>query len=120
MAKPHKDHAEPFDFDDWATLASNNPEGFEQRRQDVIENYLRGLPTEKQRRLRGWQFRIDMERRRAGTPMGACIKLSSMMWDSFLGPSGLAATLKSAANPRAIGKTSTPRPSARVISFTKN
>jgi hypothetical protein len=36
-----------------------------------------------------------MERRRAHTPMAACLKLSAMMWDSLLGSQGLKAALDS-------------------------
>src|SRR5690606_39594129 len=34
-------------------------------------------------KLRGLQFRVDMERRRAKSPMAACIAISAMMHDSF-------------------------------------
>jgi len=34
--------------------------------------------------MRGLQNRIDMERLRARTAMKACLRISSMMWDSFL------------------------------------
>jgi hypothetical protein len=87
-------HTESFDFDEWQELAIRDPEGFERRRQAVIENYLSSLPISKQRRLRGLQFRIDMERRRARSAMGACIKLSSMMWDALVGPDGLKTSLQ--------------------------
>lgn len=78
-----------FDFDEWASLAKANPHAFEERRQALIDNFLGQFPDPERRRLRGLQFRIDMERRRARTPMAACIRLSSMMWDSLLGHGGL-------------------------------
>jgi hypothetical protein len=78
-----------FDFDSWATLAQTDPAVFEQRRLALIEDFLARFPHSEQRRLRGLQFRIDMERRRARTPMAACLKLSAMMWDSLLGHHGL-------------------------------
>ncbi len=98
VAKP--EHVEAFDFDEWKTLASNDPEAFERRRQAVIDDFLSSVPESRQRRLRGLQFRIDMERRRARTPLGACIKISSMMWDSLLGPQGLTASIKNLTHPR--------------------
>lgn len=82
-----------FDFDEWSRLAITDPAAFETRRLALIEAYLRRFPPLPQRRLRGLQFRIDMERRRARTPMGACLKLSAMMWDSLLGSRGLKTTL---------------------------
>lgn len=78
-----------FDFDEWSRLAKTDPAAFEARRLALIEEYLGQFPPLDQRRLRGLQFRIDMERRRARTPMAACLRLSSMMWDSLLGTGGL-------------------------------
>jgi hypothetical protein len=84
-----------FDFDEWSMLARTDPSAFEARRLALIEDYLGQFPLPEQRRLRGLQFRIDMERRRAHTPMAACLKLSAMMWDSLLGSQGLKAALDS-------------------------
>lgn len=81
-------------FDEWASLASNDPEGFEVRRQDCIDQFIERYPLARQKRLRGMQFRIDMERKRAKTPLGACIKISSMMWDAVTGDKGLVSTVK--------------------------
>jgi hypothetical protein len=78
-----------FDFDEWAALAKADPCAFEARRLALIEDFLRQFPLPDQRRLRGLQFRIDLERQRARTPMAACLKLSGMMWDSLLGSQGL-------------------------------
>lgn len=82
-----------FDFDEWSRLAKTDPAAFEARRLALIEEYLDQFPPLDQRRLRGLQFRIDMERRRARTPMAACVRLSSMMWDSLLGTDGLKAAI---------------------------
>ena len=84
-----------FDFDEWSALAKSDPAAFEQKRLALIEEFLRELPPYDQKRLRGLQFRIDMERRRARTPMAACLKLSAMMWDSLLGSRGLKNALDS-------------------------
>lgn len=80
---------QPIDFDEWAQLAKTDREAFEARRRAVIEETINQVPEDRRQRLRGLQFRIDMERRRARTPLGACIRLSSMMWDFLLGPDGL-------------------------------
>jgi hypothetical protein len=84
-----------FDFDEWSALAKSDPAAFEQKRLDLIEDFLNSLPHHDQKRLRGLQFRIDMERRRARTPMAACLKLSAMMWDSLMGSRGLKNALDS-------------------------
>lgn len=74
-------------------LARTDPSAFEARRLALLEDFLGQFPQPEQRRLRGLQFRIDMERRRAHTPMAACLRLSAMMWDSLLGSHGLKAAL---------------------------
>lgn len=70
-----------FDFDTWAHLAQHDKDEFERRRQAAIESLIASAPEASQRRLRGLQFRIDMIRRRAVTPLGACVRISEMMWD---------------------------------------
>jgi hypothetical protein len=70
-----------FNFDEWSALAQSAPEEFESRRSSAIENVISGCTNV--RRLRGLQCRIDLERERARTPLKACVRLSSMMWDSL-------------------------------------
>ena len=114
-----------FDFDEWASLAKTDPQAFEARRLALIEDFLQQFPNPEQRRLRGLQFRIDLERRRARTPMAACLRLSSMMWDSLLGSHGLKNALDTLlghaagqAAPR-IGTTPPTPTSAQILSFRK-
>ena len=71
------------DFDEWAALAKSDPEAFEQRRREAIETYIAAAPAEHQQRLRGVQFRVDMERARASNPLSATIRISNMMWSAF-------------------------------------
>ena len=70
-----------FNFDEWSALAQSAPEEFESRRSSAIESVISGCTNV--RRLRGLQCRIDLERERARTPLKACVRLSSMMWDSL-------------------------------------
>ncbi len=72
-----------FDFSHFAELAQNDPEGFERARQRLIDELIEQAPAGQQQRLRGLQFRIDMERRRAKTPYAACVRVSRMMWETF-------------------------------------
>jgi hypothetical protein len=72
-----------FDFDEWAALARADSDAFERRRQELIAAVIAAAPAEHQQRLRGLQFRIDLERQRSGTPLGAAIRLNAMMWSSF-------------------------------------
>jgi hypothetical protein len=111
-----------FDFDEWSRLAKDDPSAFEARRLALIEEFLRQFSQPDQQRLRGLQFRIDMVRRRSRTPMGACLKISSMMWESLLGSHGLKTALDTLLTHPAH---SAPAPSrnlaapARVIPFRK-
>jgi len=80
---------QPLIFDDWKALAESDPDGFEQRRKQVIEEFIASVPPERQQRLRCLQWRIDMERHRCGNPVKSCLRLYSMMWDSVYGNNGL-------------------------------
>jgi hypothetical protein len=71
-----------FDFGCWMRLARSDPQAFERRRREVLEAVIRQAAPARRHRLEGLQCRIDLERRRARTPMAACLRLSSMMWES--------------------------------------
>ncbi|HBF07931.1 MAG TPA: DUF3135 domain-containing protein [Gammaproteobacteria bacterium] len=64
-------------------LAKEDPEALERLRQEAIEDLISNAPEQHQRRLRGLQFQVDMERQRAKNPMDSCIKISRLMHDSF-------------------------------------
>jgi len=81
------------DFDYLTGLARSNPGEFERLRRNAIESYISALPQDRQVRMRRLQWRIDQERRKH-TPLGACVKLSNMMWDHLLGPGGLVGMLR--------------------------
>jgi hypothetical protein len=68
---------------EWERLARENPDEFERRRREVVEAAIAQAPEALQPRLRGLQFRIDLERQRAKTPLGAAIRLHCMMWNEF-------------------------------------
>ncbi|MGA0116380.1 MAG: DUF3135 domain-containing protein [Burkholderiales bacterium] len=93
-----------FDFESWSELARNDADEFERRRREMIDAFLATAPEHLRQRLHGLQFRIDLERQRAGTPLGAAVRLNSMMWSSFMelrdalsGMSGETAALPQAA-----------------------
>lgn len=107
-----------FDFDDWANLAQRDPDGFEQRRVCLIEDAITQAPPALQPRLRGLQFRVDMERRRARTPMASCVRLSRLMWDSVVGEDGLRDTLNRLAGwQRPVAAKPPQRSPARILPF---
>lgn len=89
----------PFDFDVWAELARNDAEAFEQRRLEVIEDYIASAPESMQPRLRRLQWRIDAERRRYKHPLKSCVMVFNMMWDSVYGERGLLRALNALNDP---------------------
>ena len=84
-----KHNTAKMDFDAWSAMARNDPEAFESMRLAAIEAAIASAPAAKRERLRRLQWRIDQERRRARTPLAACMRISRMMWRSVLGPGGL-------------------------------
>ncbi|MEJ2593115.1 MAG: DUF3135 domain-containing protein [Candidatus Thiodiazotropha sp.] len=99
------------DFDYLTGLAQRDPSEFERLRRRAIESYISALPHDRQERMRRLQWRIDQERRKH-SPMGACVKLSNMMWDHLLGPGGLVGMLQ-----RGGDGLTTPGRKAAVIPF---
>ncbi len=81
------------DFDNWfdnlVKIAKADPDAFELLRKQMVNEVINEVPEASRRRLTGLQWRVDQERRLAKTPMGACIRISSMMWDSVTGGGGL-------------------------------
>ncbi len=83
----HFDYENP-DFDDLLRLAQDDPVRFEAVRQKTIATYIATLPHDRQDLMRRLQWRIDQERRNR-TPLSACIRISSLMWENLLGSQGL-------------------------------
>lgn len=108
------------DFDTWANLARTDPEAFESLRQAAIEQCIANAPAENRDRLRRLQWRIDQERRRAGTPLGACIRLSRMMWQSLLGEGGLRDRFAAVGDLLTDGSVAPPPDSARILAFARD
>ena len=68
------------DFDVLVDMARHNPDALEDLRLRLTEQVIEAQPDHlKKQGLRGLAFQIDMERKRARTPMAATIKLSEMM-----------------------------------------
>jgi hypothetical protein len=70
------------EVDQLITLAKESPAQLEAFRLREVERLIASAPESIQRRLRGLQFQIDCKRRLHTSPMGACIELSQMMFDS--------------------------------------
>jgi len=78
-----------FDFDEWLHLAKSDPEAFEARRKQTIEARINLAPSDQQHRLRGLQWRVDMERKKYKDSLVSCQRVFSMMWNSVYGEAGL-------------------------------
>lgn len=71
-------------FDVLLDLARNDPEALEELRRNLTQSVIDAAPNEaNRRRLRGLQFRVDMERERAKTPLAATIRISELMCQSL-------------------------------------
>lgn len=71
-------------FDELLKLHQEKPEELERFRQEQIDSLINSAPARLQRRLRGLQFQIDAQRQlHKDSVMGACIKISEMMHESF-------------------------------------
>lgn len=105
-----------FNFDEWLQLANNDPEAFEKRRQQAIDALIAETSGEQQQRLRGLQWRIDMERRKYKDSLVRCQRVFSMMWSSVYGDNGLLQALHGK-NPAQETSGSARQERADVLSF---
>lgn len=71
------------EFEELMRLAKEDPAALEQIRQAAVEDLINNAPEKHQRRLRGLQFQVDMEREKAKNPMDSCIRVSRLMHESF-------------------------------------
>jgi hypothetical protein len=71
-------------FEVLVDMARNDPEGLETLRRSLTDAVIAGASSDTtKRRLQGLQFRVDVERRRAATPLAAAIRISEMMCHSL-------------------------------------
>ena len=71
-------------FDVLQKLARQDPRALEDLRRRLTNDVIRrGRSQRSRQRLRGLQFTIDLERKRARDPLAACVKLSQMMHESL-------------------------------------
>lgn len=72
-----------FDFDEWVELAKEDPAAFEARRDALLREAIDQAPLHFRKKLQGLQFQVDMIRERSAHPMGACVRIGSLMMDSL-------------------------------------
>ena len=78
-----------FDFNTWKELAEKDPAAFEQQRQAVLESTINEASAGARQRLRGLQWRIDMERAQCSNPTLSFLKIYKQMWGAVYGKNGL-------------------------------
>jgi len=83
-----------FPFDDWMRLAAEDPDSFEKARRLMIDSLIEAAPLPAQPRLRGLQWQVDQARTLTRNPLGACVRISNLMWQKLLGPDGLVEQLE--------------------------
>ncbi len=71
------------DFDTLKYWALVEPQRLDALLHRQIDELIEQVEPERQRRLRGLQFRIDCERRLAKNNMDSCIRIAHMMHESF-------------------------------------
>ena len=71
-------------FEVLVDMARNDPEGLETLRRSLTSAVIASARSaNSRRRLQGLQFKVDVERRRAATPLAATIRISEMMCRSL-------------------------------------
>jgi len=106
------------DFEQWSGLAKQDPDTFEAMRLAVIEDAIASAPKDRQQRMRCLQWRIDQERRLSYSPIGACIRISQMMWENLMGDDGMVEQIDYLSKPAKNGiPDQKPRHHATIIPF---
>jgi len=88
-----------FNFDEWAKLAKEDPDAFENKRQQMIQDVINKSSPKIKRRMQGLQWQIDQVRATSTNPMASCLKISQMMWDTTIGENGLVDHLNQLSDP---------------------
>ena len=102
----------PFNFDNWATLARENPQLFEFKRRNIIERAILQALPQRQERLRCLQWQLDQIRSTSRSPLSACLRMQQMLWEKLAGEAGLLASLQgSACQPNPC------QPKAKILPF---
>ena len=71
-------------FEVLVDMARNDTEGLEALRKSLTESVIASASNDiTKRRLKGLQFKVDMECKKARSPLVACIRISEMMCRSL-------------------------------------
>lgn len=109
-----------FDFDEWVRLAKDDPDAYENKRAEMIQEVIDSASPEVKRRMQGLQWQIDQIRSTSTNPMSSCLKISQMMWDKVIGEDGLVDHMHQLSDPDQIPKLNKPKELATVIDIRAN
>lgn len=109
-----------FNFDEWAKIAKEDPDAFEDMRKKMIQDVIEATSPEVKKRMQGLQWKIDNIRSTSPNPMASCLKISQMMWDNVLGEDGLLENMRKLNDPEQISKPKQPKESATIINLNNN
>ncbi len=70
-------------FDELSEMWRNDKEAAEAYHRAVIDDFILGLPDDKQERARGLQWRIDQELRKYKDPVARMNRMVEMLWEGF-------------------------------------
>jgi hypothetical protein len=99
-------------FDVLVDMARNDPQRLEKLRRKLTSSVIAGADTvQKRKRLEGLQFRVDLERRRARSPLAATIKIYEMMCQA------VADLQRSKVTPQVSGEEVDMAPPAKILNF---
>ncbi len=104
-----------FEFETWSRLASEDPTSFEEARRLMLDSLIAAAPEPIQPRLRGLQWQVD-RLRELNPPLGACLKITNLMWETVLGENGLVDNMERLT--KLPPDKERPRSSGTVINFT--
>ncbi|GJM05712.1 MAG: hypothetical protein DHS20C09_17080 [marine bacterium B5-7] len=88
-----------FDFNEWAKLAKEDPDAFENKRRQILQNVIDKSSPKIKHRIQGLQWQIDQVRATSPNAMASCLKISQMMWDTAVGEEGLVCHLQRLTDP---------------------
>ena len=71
-------------FDEFVALAENDPEGFERKKRELLEEFFNTLPPEKQEIARRRQWRLEQELRKHKNGVDRYNAMVVEFWNGFM------------------------------------
>lgn len=102
-----------FDFNEWSELYKSDPEGFEKKRLEVLNDFIEknSKDEESKRKMQQTLFKLNATIQTSKNHLESCMKCFNMMWDSF---EELDAELNNKPKKKLLGKT------GKVLNFNKD